>query len=58
MQFQAYSRSSKTLSQFRVEEGKNLPLDGYRDMLNTRTLGGEGVPLFFIVSCSIAKKNI
>jgi hypothetical protein len=27
-------------------------------MLNIRLLGGEGVPLFFIVSCYIAKKNI
>jgi hypothetical protein len=58
MQFQEYSRRSKTLSQLRVEEVKNLPLDGYRAMLNTGPLGGEGVSFFFIVSCSIAEKNI
>ena len=27
-------------------------------MLNTMRLGGEGVPFFCIVSCSIAEKNI
>jgi hypothetical protein len=48
-EFQEDSRRSKTLSQLRVEEVKTLPLDGYRVMLNTRPLGGEGVPLFSIV---------
>jgi len=38
-----------------VEEVRNLPLYGYEAMLNIRPLGGEGVPLFFILSCSIAK---
>jgi hypothetical protein len=42
----------------RVQEVKNLSLDGYRARLNIRPLGGEGVPFFFILSCSIAKKNI
>jgi hypothetical protein len=46
------------LSQLRVEEVKTIPLDGYWDMLNIGALGREGVPLFFIVSCSIAKKKI
>jgi hypothetical protein len=45
-------------SQLRVEEVKTLPVDGYRAMLNTGTLGGEGVPFFCFVSCSIAEKNI
>ena len=49
MEFQEYSRISKTLSQLRVKEFKTLPLDGYRAMLNTGPLGGEGVPLFSIV---------
>jgi hypothetical protein len=34
----------KALSHFKVEEVKNLPLDGYQAMLNTRPLGGEWVP--------------
>ena len=41
MDFQEYSRGSKTLSQLRVEEVKTLPLAGYRDMLDTGPLGGE-----------------
>jgi hypothetical protein len=41
----------------RVEEVKNLPLDGYQAMLNTRPLGGEGVPFYVIVFCSIVEKN-
>jgi hypothetical protein len=40
---------------FRVEEVKNLPLYGYQAMLNIGPPGGEGVPLFLIVSCSIGK---
>jgi hypothetical protein len=47
--FQEYSRRSKTLSQFTIEEVKTLPIDGYRAMLNTEPLGGEGVPLFSII---------
>jgi hypothetical protein len=49
MYFQEDSRSSKTLSQLRVEEVKTLPIDGYQAMLNTGPLGGEGVPLFSII---------
>jgi hypothetical protein len=49
MEFQEDSRRSKTLSQLRVEEFKNLPLDGYQVMLNTVLLGGQGFPLFSIV---------
>ena len=49
MDFQEDSRRSKTLSQLRLEEVKTLPLDGYQAMLNTRRLGGEGVPFFSIV---------
>jgi hypothetical protein len=41
----------------RVEEVKNLPLDGYRAMLNIEPLGGEGVPFYVIVFCSIAEQN-
>jgi hypothetical protein len=41
----------------RVEEDKNLPLDGYQAMLNIRPLGGEGVPFYTIVFCSIAEKR-
>jgi hypothetical protein len=41
----------------RVEEVKNLPLDGYRAMLNTRPLGGEGVAFYVIVFFSIADPN-
>jgi hypothetical protein len=44
-----YSRSSKNLSQLRVEEVKTLSLYGYQEILNTRSLGGEGVPFFSIV---------
>jgi hypothetical protein len=55
--FQEESRSSKTLSQFKVEEVKTLTLDDYRSMLNTKTLGGEGVPLYVIVFCSIIENN-
>ena len=40
-----------------VEEVKNLPLDGYRSVLNIGPLGGEGVPFYVIVFCSITKKN-
>ena len=29
--------------------GLNIPLDGYRAMLNIRPLGGEGIPFFSIV---------
>jgi hypothetical protein len=58
VEFQEYSRSSKTLSQVRVEELKTLPLDVYQAMLNTELLGGEGVPFFGIVSCSTTEKNI
>jgi hypothetical protein len=32
--------------------------NGYQAMLNTEPLGGGGVPLFSIVSCSIVEKNI
>jgi hypothetical protein len=56
--FKEDSISFKTLPQLRVEEVKNLSLVGYRSLLNTEPLGGEGVPIFCIVSCSIAKKNI
>jgi hypothetical protein len=56
--FQEYFRRSKTLSKLRVEKVKTLPLDGYQAMLNIGLLGGEGVPLFCIVSCSIVEKNI
>jgi hypothetical protein len=41
MYFQEDYIRSKTLSQLRVEEVKNIPPDGYRAMLNTRPLGGE-----------------
>jgi protein tyrosine phosphatase (PTP) superfamily phosphohydrolase (DUF442 family) len=41
--FKKYSRRFKTLPQLRIEEVKNLSLDGYRAMLNIRPLG-EGVP--------------
>jgi hypothetical protein len=41
----------------RVEDVKNLPLDGYRATLNMRLLGEEWVPLYAIVCFSIAKKN-
>jgi hypothetical protein len=58
MQFQEDFIRLKTLSQLRVEKVKNIPLDGYRAMVNTRTLGGEGVPFVFVVSYSITKKNI
>jgi hypothetical protein len=47
---------SKALSQLR--EFKNLPLDGYRAMLNTGPLGGEGILLFCIVSCSVVEQKI
>jgi hypothetical protein len=33
----------------RVEEVKNLPLDGYWAMLNTMPLEGEWVPFYVIV---------
>jgi hypothetical protein len=49
MTFKEDSISSKTLSQLRVEEVKALPLDGYRMMLNTWSLGGEGFPFFSTV---------
>jgi len=48
---------SKTLSQLRVEEVKNLPLDGYQTMLNIEPLGGQWVPFYVIVFCSIAEHN-
>jgi hypothetical protein len=48
----------QNLSQFRVEEIKNLPSDGYQAMLNTGPLGGEWVAFFCIVSYSMAKQNI
>jgi hypothetical protein len=38
-----------------VEEVKNLRLDGNQTMLNIGPLGGEGVPFYDIVFCSIAK---
>jgi hypothetical protein len=41
----------------KVEEVKTLTLDDYQAMLNTRLLGGEGVPFYVIVFCSIAEKN-
>ena len=47
----------KTLPQLRVEEVKNLSLDGYLAMLNTKPLGGEGVPFYAIVFCSIKEKK-
>jgi hypothetical protein len=34
-----------------------LTLDVYRAMLNTGSLGGEGVPFICIVSCSIVEKR-
>jgi hypothetical protein len=48
----------KTLSQLKVEGVINLPLDGYRAMLNIGPLGGEGVPFDTIVFCSIAEQNV
>ena len=48
---------SKTLSQLRVEEVKTLPLYGYHSMLNIGPLGGEGVPFYVIVFCSIVEQN-
>jgi hypothetical protein len=56
-EFKEYSRRYKTLPQLRFEEVKNLPVDGYQTMLNISPLG-EGVPLFCILSCSVAEKNI
>jgi hypothetical protein len=53
--FQEDSRRLKTIPQLRVEEVKDLFLDGYRAMLNIEPLGGEGVPFFCIVYCSIAE---
>jgi hypothetical protein len=41
----------------RVEEIENLPLDGYKAMLNTILLGGEGIPLYTILFCSIVEKK-
>jgi hypothetical protein len=49
MDFQEYYRGSKTLTQLRVEEVKILPLDGYREMLYTTTLVGEGFMFFNII---------
>jgi hypothetical protein len=49
VEFQEDSKRSKILSQLRVEEVKTLPLYGYRAMLKTRMIGGEGVPFFNIV---------
>ena len=46
MQFQEYSRRFKT-----------LPLDGYQAMLNIEPIGGERVPFYVIVFCSIEEKN-
>jgi hypothetical protein len=40
-----------------VEEVKNLPLYGYRAILNTGPLGGEGVPFYAIVFFSIAEQR-
>jgi hypothetical protein len=40
-----------------VEEVKNLPKDGYRAILNIGPLGGEGVPFYVIVFCSIIERN-
>jgi hypothetical protein len=57
MEFQEHYRRYKTLSQLRVEKFKTLPLYGYQDMFNTGPLGGEGVPFYAIVFCSIAEKN-
>jgi hypothetical protein len=56
-EFQEDSRMFKTLPQLRVEEVKNLPLDGYQVMLNTKPLGGEEVPFYVIVFYSIVKKS-
>jgi hypothetical protein len=42
----------------RVKEFNTLTLEDYRAVLNTEPLGGEGVPLIFIVCCSIVEKNI
>jgi hypothetical protein len=42
----------------RVEEVKILTLDFYQAMLNFKPLGGEQVPFFCIVYCSICEKNI
>jgi hypothetical protein len=52
MDFQEDSRMSKTLSQLGVEEVKTLSLDGYREMLNTGSLGGEGVSC----KCYVSRK--
>ena len=58
MDFQEDSRRSKALSQLNIEEYKTLTADNYQAMLNTRPLGGEGVPLYVIVFCSIVvQKN-
>jgi hypothetical protein len=57
-EFQEYSRRFKTLSQLRVADVKNLPLNGYQHMLNNEPLGREGVPFFFIVSCFVLEKNL
>jgi hypothetical protein len=55
--FREDSIRSKTLSQSRVEEVKNLTLDDYQAMLNIRPLEGEGVMFYVIIFCSRAKKN-
>jgi hypothetical protein len=47
----------KTLSQLRLGEAKTLTLDDYWAMLNMRSLGGEGVPFYVIVFCSIVEKK-
>jgi hypothetical protein len=49
MDFQEDSRRSKALSQLSIDEFKTIPLYGYHVILNTRLLGGEGVPFFSIV---------
>jgi hypothetical protein len=57
LEFQENYRSFKTLPQMRVEEVKILFLYAYRAMLNTRPLGGEEIPLYVVVFCSIAEKK-
>jgi len=57
MDFQKDSRTSKIISQLIVEEVKTLPLDGYPAMLYIGLPGGDKVPFFGIVSCSIIEQK-